>query len=184
MPLYLPPIQFVTTLPSTTGLMDGYEVGLVVDATNGVVWRMKYRAADASTSKWQFIGGPPMISEIATNETIAVTTYAALTTAGPSIALPRAGDYIVSLGAEMNVNSAAVGSAFMSYDIGATVAVDADAVSVSNTFVQFERIIQESARTMRKDGLTAVTLTAKYRVTTGSAAIAKRWMAVHPVRLA
>lgn len=172
----------VSAFNALSGLEDGDEVYLEVDATNGIVWHLRYVAAEP-TYKWRFFGGPPMWAEVASAEATAGTSYGALTTAGPAIAVPRAGDYDVEIGATMSgipVN----GSGFMGYDIGGTGAVDADSLNQGSGGggTQIIGPIQGSRR-RRKTGLTAVTLTAKYKHVTSTVTIANRWMAVTPVRL-
>lgn len=83
-------IPLVTSLPGSP--YDGQEVVYLADSANGITWHLKYRSASASTHKWEFIGGSPLISMIDTSEAI-TTTWQNLATDGPSITIPRAGDY-------------------------------------------------------------------------------------------
>jgi hypothetical protein len=103
--------------------VDGMIWRLPADSGNGIYWFFQYDSSQA-TYKWVFMGGPPMYAEVVTDETTASTTYAALATAGPSIAIPRSGDYEVQIGFEGWVASAGA-TVSMSYDIGGTGAVDA-----------------------------------------------------------
>lgn len=151
----------VAAFSALTGLEDGDEVYVEVDATNGVMWHFRYVAAE-TTYKWRFLGGPPLVSMVETNESTASTTYVALATAGPVVALPRAGDYDVSGGRVS-------GDGNMSYDIGATGAVDAD------------RLLEWRGK--RKAGLTSVSLTAKYKANTGTVAFELRALQALPVRV-
>jgi hypothetical protein len=89
-----------------------------------------------------------------------------------------AGDYIVRLGAKVAQTTTAA-DVKMSYDIGATSAVDADALEATAITsgnwagaLMFER---------RKSGLTAVTLTAKYKTSAATTTWSKRWMEVLPI---
>lgn len=168
----------VTSLPA--GPVDGQEIFYLADATAGVVWHLKYRAASASPYKWEYLGGPPLYSFVATLQTLTSTTYAALATAGPSVSLPLAGDYDVAIGAGMTTAGAAMG-AWMSYDIGGTAAVDGDGATAQVVTPGFA---WTTTLARRKTALSAVTLTAKYR---SSAAVAclweKRWMQAAPVRV-
>ena len=167
----------VAQFAALTGIEDGDEVYLEVDAANGIEWHLVYRTAEA-TYKWRFLGGPPMSSEVATSENTTSVTYAALATAGPSITLPRAGDYQVELGCYLVVASAA--AAYHSYDIGGTGAGDVDSVRSSMTSSG-----QGSSNFRRKlkAALSAVALVSKYRVSAGTAAPESRRFAVTPVRL-
>ena len=154
---------------------DALRVVLAVDTTNGINWEFKYRSGSASSYKWEYVGGAPMFAEVTTSETTSSLTYAALATAGPAITLPRAGDYLVEIGAR--VVAPASTTAYMSYDIGGTGAVDADAVIITNADATITRV-------RVKTGLTAVTLTAKYKLSAANAtSFANRWMKVTPIRV-
>jgi hypothetical protein len=154
---------------------DGDEVYLEVDATNGIMWHLRCVLGEP-TYKWRFLGGPEMYSEVATAEGSSNTSYVALATAGPSIALPRSGDYMVEI--DRATNDPVSNSAYMSYDIGGTGAVDADAVGGVG------RGDGGAIRKRRKAGLGSVTLTAKYKVTGGGTVnFQNRYMAVTPVRV-
>ena len=171
---------FVTELPVSAGDKD--EVSFLADATNGVVWRFRFRANAPSKYQWEFLGGSPLYAEVTTSESTSSTSYAALATAGPSIALPLAGDYMVSGGAKANNDTDASG-ARMSYDIGSTGAVDGDALA--EAFQSGATSVTASgSRSRRKTDLTAVTLTAKYKATVGgNAFFSDRWLSVIPIRV-
>lgn len=159
---------------------DNMKVALTVDATAGVYWTFQYNSGSASSYKWEFVGGPGLYAEILTSEGLTTATYSALTTAGPAITLPRAGDYEVSIGAWLQNNTPNSTNARMSYDIGGTTAVDADKVEGTGG----SQVTSTGSRTRLKTGLTAVTLTAKYRsdgVNNGQ--FANRWMRVGPIRI-
>lgn len=180
--------QRVTSLPANPA--DGQECYYVADATNGVVWHLKYNTSSGSAYKWEYVGGAPLYAEILTaaNEAISSATYVALTTPGPNVSLPLAGDYDVEI-SFMGYHLANGGGVLMSYDIGATAAVDADAAAfvVSTGSGDWVR----TTKTRRKTGLGAVTLASKWRVLTGSGNVAgtsgmpgsTRYMRVTPVRV-
>jgi hypothetical protein len=83
-----PPL--VTSLPASP--TDGQEVYFLADTGGGIIWHLRYRAASASTYKWEFVGGPPL--------RVAQTSSAGI---GPSawidipnmanLVVPLAGDY-------------------------------------------------------------------------------------------
>lgn len=81
------PAPLVTTLPS--GPKDGMEINFLADATNGVVWRLKYRAG-ATSFKWEFIGGSALMSA-AGGSVFPITGNGS--DAGVAFTLPLAGDY-------------------------------------------------------------------------------------------
>lgn len=162
---------------------DGTLYDYVADAGNGVVWRFKFNSGEA-TYKWEFVGGPPMYAEVVTDESTASATYAALATAGPSITITRAGDYIVDQGCWFQSSGSNSMTVFMSYDIGGTGAVDADAVtgavSAGGTTAQFA-----GARRRVKTGIAASTaLVSKYKVPGAvTASFGNRWLSILPVRV-
>lgn len=171
--------QRVTSLPASP--TDGLEVYFVASAADGVIWHLRYNASSASAYKWEVVGGPPLYAQTLPNENTISTAYVALATPGPSLTLPLAGDYVIDLGANIN-NLGASTTGLMSYDIGATPASDNDFVNAYNA-TGFQ--IQISAmRRQRKNGLPAVTLTAKYRATAAAGAyFANRWISAEPIRV-
>ena len=168
----------VAQFAALTGIEDGDEVYLEVDGASGIEWHLVYRSAEA-TYKWRFLGGPPMKSEVMTYETTASTAFAALATAGPSIALPRAGDYDVRVASNLR-NDTDTRYTTHSYDIGVTGASDDD----SATYTRGTGLSAASvAADRRKTGLTAVSLVSKYRVNAGTGTAGLRRLIVQPVRL-
>lgn len=164
-----------TTPPSTPSTGDTW-----VYQGSGFYWLFVYDSTEA-TYKWKFVGGPPLTAQVSTLETTASTTYVALTTAGPNITLPRAGDYIVEQSAMAEGNGAAGTSFRMSYDIGATGAVDGDSAWAQSSGVN--ALYASLYRKQLKTGLSAVTLTSKYKVSANSSDWANRQMSVTPVRV-
>jgi microcystin-dependent protein len=185
--------QYVTSLPASP--VDGQTVVYAADASNGVMWTLRYRAAATGSYKWEFVGGSALRSmvkdaSIADNESTNSTTYTALTTAGPTITLPLAGDYEVTTGfTGYNTVQGAIST--MSYDIGATGAVDADGVQTyapafSTGGSYTGAVVAANSRTRIKTSLSAVTLTAKYKSSSASASSANffnRFMVARPVRV-
>jgi hypothetical protein len=100
---------FVTVLPVAP--VDGQEVSFVADATAGIVWHLKYRAADPSAYKWQYIGGPVLASEAnaGAGHTTSATAFTTTTFADISITLPLAGDYQMDFTTVVNNFIASVG---------------------------------------------------------------------------
>src|SRR5262245_9498436 len=92
--------SYGTTPPASPA--DGDEWILPADATNGVMWQFRYRAASASAYKWEFIGGPPLVIYIVTTETTTTTgAWVDLTTVGPAFTAPRGGDYLFAGSVDM-----------------------------------------------------------------------------------
>ncbi len=159
------------------------EWSMVADATNGVVWQFKYRSASASAYKWEFVGGPPMFSDVETGESLASTTFVDLATVGPAITVPRAGDYLVAYGFQMTGGGAGGAGYMMSLSIAGASALDADGISTLPVITS--NFGATTARTAIKTGLSATNvLLAKYRSSSAtSATIARRWLTVTPIRV-
>lgn len=87
----------VTALPPNP--KNGQVVYFLADATNGIVWTLKYRANSASAYKWEFVGGPRLYSKIGDKDTSRTTTSLTYVALGdtPSITVPLAGDYYITL---------------------------------------------------------------------------------------
>jgi len=161
-----------TTLPASPS--NGQQA-ILVDSTSAptYAWFLEY---STTAAKWIFIGGSPAIAEVTTPESTTSTTYTALTTAGPSFTVPRAGDYYVTIGALMTAPGNI--GAYMSYDIGGTGAVDADRVEVDAPSASGRASV---SRTRMKSGLAASTaLVAKYKTTSGTPTFENRFMTVVP----
>ena len=99
--------------------------------------------------------------------------------------MPRAGTYEVALGCTAQTSAGSGDfTARMSYDIGGTGAVDADAVaSTFHLAAAGDHDLPASAsRTREKTGVAAATaLVAKYKVTGGTVSLSNRWLSVRPV---
>lgn len=94
-----------TSLPVSP--VDGQVVYYEADATNGVIWKLRYRSASASAYKWEFVGGGELTSNIVTNQAIGATvnSYVDLATVGPSVTVPLGGDYLIRWGGRFIVGA-------------------------------------------------------------------------------
>jgi hypothetical protein len=169
----------VTSLPSNPA--DGQEVYYLADATNGMVWHLRYRAASASAYKWEFVGGPPLVHEIPNDDPTGSTTYVDLANVGPQIVLPLAGDYMASFGSLAYLNTGP-GDINMSLKQGAAATSDAWATQCS---FETARIgLQTHFKTVKVTGNAAGTaLKCQYKVTNATGAWRNRWLTVTPVRV-
>lgn len=168
----------VTSLP-TTDLYVGRRVIYVADAANGVYWDLVLTDPNA-TYPWSALGPVPLVGEVTTAQSLTNGTYSDLATVGPSVTLPLAGDYDVYVEAVHSSVAAGYFSA-MSYAIGGTGASDADMAEVQHSANTDSR--WPISRTRRKTGLTAVTLTAKYRNSSVSVTYSNRVIRASPVRV-
>lgn len=112
-----PVIQYVTAAQfAALTPIDGDEVYLIADAANGVVWHLRYNAGSASSYKWEYLGGGEMNARVLASETT-TATWVDLTTVGPQIVVPRAGDYFCMYGALLyNANAAGTAAAGIYYN--------------------------------------------------------------------
>jgi hypothetical protein len=157
-----PPL--VTDLPVAP--QDGDEVYYLADSTNGIVWHFRFRTNAPSVYRWEAVGNQvPLFALVPNSEQrTGATGYGDLATVGPSITLPLPGDYDVKIGARPHSGTPNKEN-WMSYDIGSTGAVDADALDThTGPSGTFSHTSIHGYREKRKLGLGAVTLTCKYKV--------------------
>lgn len=179
-----PAISLVTSLPSNP--KDGDEILFTDSLTAGTYhWHLRYVAARAS-NKWVFVGGPGLYELIQQSESTTSTSYIALTTAGPTITVPLAGDYFVEIGVHISHSGDTSGrSNSMSYGVGAaSAASDTDRIYIQGNAATTPVIA--ASRTTKKTGLAAGNvLVAGYK--TSSTVVTgtwdERWMRVIPIAL-
>lgn len=158
---------------------NGDMVELIVNSTTH--WLLRYQASDGY---WYFLGGPPLVAAISSGENKNGATYTNLATIGPSIAIPRPGDYIPALGFHGNIANNN-GLTRMSFEIGGAAAVDADSVEFTS-FATGGSVYNYTAvsRDLPAKTLAAVTCTAKYLTgATGIDTFKLRWMRFTPIRI-
>ena len=114
---------YETALPGSP--VDGQEVYYAADATNGVIWHLRYRSG-GGTYKWEFVGGSPLYK--ADNDVRSVTsgTFTDIPTDTIVQAVPLAGEYLVQHGANMEINP---GNRTALYGYAITDANDANATN-------------------------------------------------------
>jgi hypothetical protein len=165
--------------------VDGQEYTLVDSLTAPTyAWQFVYVAGISDVNKWVFIGGAPGFNEIVTSESrAAAAAYGALATPGPSFTIPRAGIYEVTIGFG---SMATVSSTMhkMSYDIGGTGAVDADAVSNQSGGSGVNSPTHVSRPRQKTIAAAATTLVAKYQAQGVAVNFQDRWMRVQTLRVA
>lgn len=101
MPTIITVANFITLTP-----FDAQEVYLEVDASTSTYWHLRYRAANTTSNKWEFVGGPPLYAVIETADTFSaggagawVDFSGAGNTPGPDIQIPVPGFYLMRFGA-------------------------------------------------------------------------------------
>jgi len=117
-------IPLVVVLPSSP--FDGQEVDFTDSLTTPTfVWRLRYVAA-APTNKWKFVGGAGLLARIATQEGTSSQSYVDLTTVGPSLTAPLAGEYEVNVMAQHWITAEAATQVRVAAKFGAAATSDAD----------------------------------------------------------
>lgn len=170
--------QYVTSLPSSP--VDGQTVVYAADATNGVMWTLRYRAASSSSYKWEFVGGTSMATYGATtSRSTTSTTYTALTGEAIEVTVPLAGDYRIEHGfAKGYLN--ATGYFEQTVKLGTAAASGANGVMIENALNTWT----SSSLSLVATGLAASSVLAlQHQVNTGTAAFQRRWLTAVPVRV-
>jgi hypothetical protein len=98
-PIVAPPT--VTALPASP--VDGQQIYYLADATNGIVWHLRYRASSSSAHKWEHVGGGEVVLGPSGSIGTSSTSFVAFTGA-PTYAPPLPGDYRVQWGGFVQVS--------------------------------------------------------------------------------
>jgi hypothetical protein len=144
-------------------------------------WLLQYDSSISGSYKWRFIGGFALMAFVDTEQSTTSTSYTDLTTTGPTVTSPLAGTYLVRQGcyAYRSTGSTNI-NAYMSYNVGGTGAVDADAARMvahtgSNT--------SHATGTMERQKTVAAStaFTSKYKVDANGANFGSRFISILPV---
>lgn len=176
-------VELVTTLPASP--YNGQVIDYLADATKGVVWRLRYRAASASAYKWEVVGGSELTAErpAGTFDVITATSYAALGNA-VQVTVPLAGDYLLGWGGSIGQGTQDV-SGFLAIKLGAAATSDNDAIPhQQRSATTSQNPLLPAARRVRRDGLSAGSVIAvQARVTGGAMTTDKNFLNARPVRV-
>jgi hypothetical protein len=179
-PIWTPGIPFLTSLPSNPA--DGQEIYYQADATNGVIWHLRYRATSSSAYKWEVVGPAPLYNDTgAADDGGASTTYTDFGTVGPQLTIPLAGDYIGEYGALSYQTAIAAGN-YYTPKLGGAATNDADGTYAS--FMGTSKLVVHQ-RKKRFNALAASTLVKmQYRVDVANAgSFRNRWLTITPIRV-
>lgn len=160
--------------------VDGMLWRLPAASGSGIYWLFQYDSSQA-TYKWVFIGGPPMSHEILTDETTSSTTYVDLTTVGPTLTLPRGGDYKTEFGAQM-YNATGSNAAVAAIKRGAAATSDNDSIFIQNPTAN---LVLPGSRSLIITGMAASDVVkVQYKSSAATAAHAlRRYMMITPIRI-
>jgi hypothetical protein len=176
-PAWAAQIPLVTSLPASP--IDGQEIYYLADATNGIIWHLRYRASSSSAYKWEFVGGSSLLAETAADAGL-TTTIAVI---GPSLTLPLAGNYDFGFGARSwQANTAGASSNVWIYLNGSQIAnIDNWQGSPGTSITLW------AGHTMRRTRGTATAsgwvADLRGSVSTGSGIASARWLEICPVRV-
>ena len=165
-----------TTFPASP--KDGQMFGYQVDADT--IWQFRYDSGITDAYKWVFSGGAPVRASVTTAQSTASTSYVNLATVGPTVTVPLAGDYTISVSSKMSAASSTAG--MMSFEVGATAASDDDALALE--MVTAITGFAAASRFSVKTAIAAASaLTAKYRISDASVTFAQRVIWAEPIRV-
>jgi hypothetical protein len=126
-------VSYGTTLPGSP--VDGQEAILVDSTTNpSYQWRFRYNASSSSAYKWEYLGGTPASALVGTDESTSSTSFVEFAP-NQRITVPRAGDYYVTISAEIYNSTASTGVLLAAIRISdsAQLAVANISTAVANT---------------------------------------------------
>lgn len=169
----------VSSLPSTS-LVDGMEVMYAADSTNGIYWHLKYNSGSGSAYKWEFIGGSPLFNAVDTAQSTSSVSEADLTTNGPILTMPLAGDYDFEWFCYANAGSAVTAVTVLSINGAASAAGDRSQGTVPGV-----SMVTALAMATRKTGLAAGnTARVRYFVSSAiSTTFTNRKLLARPIRV-
>jgi hypothetical protein len=154
-------------------------------ATNGIAWHLRYRAAAPAATRWEFIGGAPIEQTVpggAGGGGLVGPLASGLNPvpAGPSIVVPRSGDYIFNFGAV--VQSATVGTVNVGIDGGGIASNAAPMIQLSfDVAATAQRTGSLSVR--RNVGSQNATLAMFAIPSASDVVLGARYLSVTPIRL-
>lgn len=170
--------QYVTSLPSSP--VDGQTVVYAADASNGVMWTLRYRAA-GGTYKWEVIGTSDLTAYSTTAVQFTSTTPALLAT-GDKVTVPLAGDYVASAGGNIYGATGGSNSILTLYaDVGSGAATTSRNSYADNGSGRIA--VSLVARINGVSANTAIEPRYSREAGAGSPYASDRWLSVTPVRV-
>ena len=163
---------------------DGQLVSLILPSTfdpvggKSIRWLCEY---DASLAMWH-VKGPPLYAEVLTSESAVLGAYGDLATIGPSLTLPRGGDYLIDVGSFAGSFSGS--GAFMAYAIGGGAPSDNDSATHQENDGANASFSSTSRGPRPHTGLAAsAVVTAKYKTGAANLPFARRWLEISAERI-
>lgn len=175
----------VTDLPVEA--QDGDEVYYYANADNSVIWHFRFRAKSPSLYRWEFMGGTEYRAEnTGTSMTTTSTSYTDLSTVGPTITVPLAGDYRIEWWSQGQNNTGASVN-YMGIKVGSATTADTDAVRGQPAANNYDHLAPVGSRDFNVPAAGTV-VKAQYRANAGTltvnnAGTINPWMTVRPIRV-
>jgi len=172
-----------TTLPGSPANGDW---AILVDSTTVATyqWMFRYNGGSSNADKWEFMGGPPVLVTVDTDESTASTgSWLNLTTSGPNFTAPVAGVYdVTACAGTWNSSATAINYIGLTTADGTPGAANITAVTVATAAT----FLRDSLGTVSKryTGVAASdVLRLRYQTNGGTAHWLNRWMRILPVRV-
>jgi len=180
--------QVLDVLPSTP--VDGQLINFQTAAmrADGTIWRLRYNIGAAGTSKWEYMGGAPLVNDVLADQSRLGTAWGNMTTVGPSVDTPLPGYYDVEFGAHITLpTNAPAFTAMLAPKFGAA-AVDEtnDTISIpKNTSLGSLSITWPGQRLLpNRQMVAAGTILLQYRCDAAiNVNFGRRWLKVTPRRV-
>src|SRR5215831_2481900 len=171
--------SYGTTLPASP--VSG-QIAVLVDSTTNPTyqWMFRYNASSSSAYKWECIGGSRVLSEVLAQEAIVNSGFGGLTTPGPQIVVPRAGEYEMNYGASTNMAGSQYGIL--------TLKLCGNAIAASEHVYMYPPASPAEisvSRTIKRTLLASDTVLMQYSSSSGTitANFRNRFLALRPVRV-
>lgn len=172
---------------------DGQVVVIPLDETNGISWAFRYNSESSSSYKWEFIGGPPLLSEAGglspaaegTTSSTSYTSTLAGTSGFPSLTPLFNGEYYVEVGATIR-NDTQGANSYMSYEQSGNLVstTTADDWAFNNRQASTTVSERNSGSRIRKQTLLGnVDVNCIFRVDSGTLHSFGKWLKIIPIRV-
>jgi hypothetical protein len=177
------PSSTVSSLPGSP--IDGQIIYYEANATDGIIWQLRYRSASASAYKWEFIGGSPLYKQFLYDGIASSgASYASFSTP-VTVTTPLAGDYVYKFGAGGAGPNAGY-DIFIGLSIGgATPSIGAGtSIYNYNAATGAQHMRWSTVLEYKKTGVSALTTAeTKYLHNAANGNIANPYVSVIPVRV-
>jgi hypothetical protein len=166
-----------TSLPASP--VSGQEFTLVDSVASPTYrWSFMYNGSSASAYKWEFIGGSDLVAVVNTSEGTATNSPTDLATVGPSITVPRAGDYNVLFGCTATNNTGNNAVCRITPSSGSVIGGPLE------PFTNVNGRKSTLAGADQVQGISASgTIKIQYYAGAGTATFSERWIIVTPLRV-